>query len=149
MTDKIWHKTWWLLVSFTYNVHPNQAIRADTTSYPVKCEHLPNMWLSTLKSAQRSFAPLQKLRRNHPFYFISSIVGAKAFWYSEKIPSVPIVSLTQPRISLRMNTKPFPDFWVYFKFTGYCHVTVALQPMYFRHIFGGSRMIVCFCSCLQ
>ena len=26
---------------------------------------------------------------------------------------------------------------------GGCHVTVALQPMYFRHVFGGSQMIVC------
>ena len=26
---------------------------------------------------------------------------------------------------------------------GGCHVTVALQPMYIRHVFGGSQMIVC------
>ena len=32
---------------------------------------------------------------------------------------------------------------------GGCHVTVALQPTYFRHVFGGSKMIACFCSCLQ
>ena len=35
------------------------------------------------------------------------------------------------------------SFHFTFRRGGGCHVTVALQPMYFRHVLEGSWMIVC------
>ena len=50
-------------------------------SYPVECEHLTDVWLSTLEI----FAPLQKSRQNHRSYVWTEALFGMVFVHAQKL----------------------------------------------------------------